>query len=56
MKFEDWFKTHDWWHESSAEERLRDEWNALAEAGLEPIQIATVIDGIIDVMRNEYGE
>ncbi len=53
--FNTWFKSHEWWHEDDACERLLPIYFNLAET-IDAVDVEWCMDTVISVMRNEYGE
>ena len=54
--FNEWFESHDWWHDNTARERLMATFFSLAVQDIHVVDITDAFDEVIGVMRNEYGE
>ena len=54
ITFKSWYKTHSWWY--SPKDEMEEAWDILIAKGFTPDEAADLLDGVIGVMRNEYGE
>jgi polyhydroxyalkanoate synthesis regulator phasin len=54
MNFEQWYASHEWWHEP--EEELKEVWDALVAKGFSNDEAAKLIGSVVSAIRNEYGD
>lgn len=56
MTFQEWSEKHEPFWKHDARERLQTIWDRLVIAGINPVMISDILDEVISVMKNEYGE
>jgi hypothetical protein len=54
--FRKWFADRDWFHENDAYDELLDTYISLLARGVPGETALEIMNGIIAVIRNEYGE
>ncbi len=56
MTFDEWFSQHEWWKKNSRREDLEPVWDTMHQRGIQGLEIASLIEKVIDAMRDEYGD